>query len=127
MSTLAVNDITPANAGSETYFLAKAWVNFNGNGTVAIRASGNVSSIGDNGVGDYTVNFASNITDTNYGAFCQTTGANNTGATDRHLVIAGSNAGGASNKFVGSIRLQAGYSGGAGVQDFAELNYMTVR
>jgi hypothetical protein len=46
----------------------RAWVNFNGTGTVAIRASGNVSSITDNGVGDYTVNFATGLTDLNYAA-----------------------------------------------------------
>lgn len=45
---------------------AKAWVNFNGTGTVAIRASFNVSSITDNGVGDYTVNFASAMSDANF-------------------------------------------------------------
>jgi hypothetical protein len=47
-------------------FAAKAWVNFNGTGTVAIRASGNVSSITDNGTGDYTVNFTTALTDANY-------------------------------------------------------------
>jgi len=41
-------------------------VNFNGTGTVAIRASGNVSSITDNGVGDYTVNFTTAMPDANY-------------------------------------------------------------
>ncbi|MDP6583130.1 MAG: LamG domain-containing protein [Anaerolineales bacterium] len=46
--------------------VAKAWVNFNGTGTVAIRSSYNVSSITDNGTGIYTVNFSSNMTDTNY-------------------------------------------------------------
>ena len=45
---------------------AKAWVNFNGTGTVAIRASYNVSSITDNGVGNYTVNFTTAMADTNY-------------------------------------------------------------
>lgn len=45
---------------------AKAWVNFNGTGTVAIRASFNVSSITDNGTGDYTVNFASALADANF-------------------------------------------------------------
>lgn len=45
----------------------KAWVNFNGTGTVAIRASFNVSSITDNGTGDYTVNFATALADANYG------------------------------------------------------------
>lgn len=46
---------------------AKAWVNFNGTGTVAIRAAFNVGSITDNGVGDYTVNFTSALPDANYG------------------------------------------------------------
>jgi hypothetical protein len=44
----------------------KAWVNFNGKGTVAIRASFNVSSITDNGVGYYTVNLTTAISDTSY-------------------------------------------------------------
>jgi len=47
-------------------FAARAWVNFNGTGTVAIRASGNVSSITDGGVGTYTVNFTTAMPDTNY-------------------------------------------------------------
>ena len=51
--------------GSENY-KCRAWVNFNGTGTVAIRASGNVSSITDNGVGDYTVNFSVAMSDANY-------------------------------------------------------------
>ena len=48
-------------------FGCRAWVNFNGTGTVAIRASGNVSSVTDNGTGDYTVNFATAMPDANYG------------------------------------------------------------
>ena len=44
----------------------RAWVNFNGTGTVVIRASGNVSSITDNGVGDYTINFTNSMPDANY-------------------------------------------------------------
>ena len=43
-------------------------MNLNGTGTVAIRASGNVSSITDNGTGDYTVNFTTAMTDANYSA-----------------------------------------------------------
>jgi hypothetical protein len=46
--------------------VCKAWVNFNGTGTVAIRASYNVSSITDNGTGDYTVNFTTALADANY-------------------------------------------------------------
>ena len=46
--------------------VAKAWVNFNGTGTVAIRASFNTSSITDNGTGNYTVNFTTALTDADY-------------------------------------------------------------
>lgn len=49
-----------------TAYGCRAWVNFNGTGTVAIRSSGNVSSITDNGVGLYTVNFTNAMPDTNY-------------------------------------------------------------
>jgi hypothetical protein len=45
---------------------AKAWVNFNGTGTVAIRDSFNVASMTDNGTGDYTVNFTTALPDVNY-------------------------------------------------------------
>ena len=59
--------VTTAKLGSaEASGLAKAWVNFNGTGTVAIRASFNVSSITDNGTGDYTVNFTTALADANY-------------------------------------------------------------
>ena len=44
----------------------RAWVNFNGTGTVAIRASGNVSSITDNNTGDYTINFSTAMPDADY-------------------------------------------------------------
>ena len=54
--------------GTAPLYMARAWVNFNGTGTVAIRASGNVSSITDNGTGDYTVNFTTAMTDANYSA-----------------------------------------------------------
>lgn len=52
--------------GSAPFYSARAWVNFNGTGTVAIRASGNVSSITDNGTGNYTVNFTVALSDANY-------------------------------------------------------------
>lgn len=55
--------LSPGLVGSQ---LCRAWVNFNGTGTVAIRASYNVASITDNGTGDYTVNFATAMPDANY-------------------------------------------------------------
>jgi len=58
---------TALNAsGSAPIYACRAWVNFNGTGTVAIRASGNVSSITDNGTGNYTVNFTTAMPDANY-------------------------------------------------------------
>jgi hypothetical protein len=62
----------------------RAWVNFNGTGTVAIRASGNVSSITDNGTGDYTVNFSTAMPDANFSAVPQAgeiSGSNNNSNT----------------------------------------------
>jgi len=52
--------------GSAPVYACRAWVNFDGTGTVSIRESGNVSSITDIGTGDYTVNFATNMPDANY-------------------------------------------------------------
>ena len=60
-----------------TAYGCRAWVNFNGVGTVAIRASGNVSSITDNGTGDYTVNFTTAMPDANYCVTGTCSGADN--------------------------------------------------
>jgi hypothetical protein len=67
-----------------TAFGCRAWVNFNGTGTVAIRASGNVSSITDNGTGDYTVNFTTAMPDANYAVVGS--GATNTTANARSVM-----------------------------------------
>ena len=65
----AESTLTQFNAsGSAPVYACRAWVNFNGTGTVAIRASGNVSSITDNGTGDYTVNFTTAMPDGGYSA-----------------------------------------------------------
>lgn len=75
MSTLSVAAIKSQSSspptiqntsGTEVGTFCRAWVNFNGTGTVAIRASFNVSSITDNGTGDYTVNFTTAMADANY-------------------------------------------------------------
>jgi hypothetical protein len=62
-TTLTVNAGFGSNA---TAYGCRAWVNFNGTGTVAIRESGNVSSITDNGTGKYTINFTTAMPDANY-------------------------------------------------------------
>lgn len=66
---VAVNGNMSFNSGYGSAAVAygcRAWVNFNGTGTIAIRASGNVSSITDNGTGDYTVNFTTAMPDADY-------------------------------------------------------------
>lgn len=70
MSTIKVDNIQ--NSSGVEQYTAKAWVNFNGTGTVAIRAYFNVSSITDNGTGDYTINFTNPMPSINY---CATFGA----------------------------------------------------
>jgi len=79
-ANLANNAVTTAKLGTnEASGLCKAWVNFNGTGTVAIRASYNVSSITDNGVGNYTVNFTTAMVDANYAACSNSGTAGGTG------------------------------------------------
>lgn len=89
MSEIRVNAVK--NTSGVERYLAQAWVNFNGTGTVAIRAGGNVSSITDNGVGDYTLNFTNAMTDANYAALVTTgpKGANSEAATVFSYAAAG--------------------------------------
>ena len=65
-----------------TAYACRAWVNFNGTGTVAIRASGNVSSITDGGVGAYTVNFTTAMPDANYCALVDMTPSTSNAGSD---------------------------------------------
>ncbi len=67
MASVIVNPPFPQQSGSAPYFGVRAWVNFNGTGTVAILASGNVSSVTDRGTGLYTVNFTTALPDALYG------------------------------------------------------------
>ena len=84
MSTAKFNQWLNSD-GTEIY-KCRALVNFIGTGTVAIRAAGNVSSITDNGTGDYTVNFATALADANY-ALCGNSlgGATSSGSGCRAL------------------------------------------
>ena len=70
MSEIRANTVSDAaGTGPATLtgqYAAKAWANFNGTGTVAIRQSGNVSSITDNGTGIYGLNFSTALQDADY-------------------------------------------------------------
>ena len=71
-------------------YACRAWVNFNGAGTVAIRASGNVSSITDNGVGSYTINFTTALPDANYSTSMSGGNGSGTGETYVNEAFGGS-------------------------------------
>jgi hypothetical protein len=86
-----------------TAYGCRAWVNFNGEGTVAIRGSGNVSSITDRGTGRYTINFTTAMPDTNY-SIGGTTG-NSDADRFRSLSVLGQ-----ATTLVGSVQIQTGYS-----------------
>ena len=65
----ALEAVAITATGAAPRYACRAWVNFNGTGTVAIRESGNVSSITDNGTGDYTINFTTAMPDAKYAVF----------------------------------------------------------
>jgi len=85
-------------------------VNFNGTGTVAIQASGNVSSITDNGTGDYTINFATTMEDVDY-AVIGTAGDADLSGLNRHAVQQ------AAASVIGSCRIVVNNHGNAGLAD----------
>lgn len=64
MSTLKVDNLQ--TTGGAGLYPARSWANVNCRGTVAIRNSGNVSSMADNGVGDFTLNFSSTALTSNW-------------------------------------------------------------
>lgn len=105
MSTLKVNQWLNLD-GTENY-KTRAWVNFNGTGTVAIRASGNVSSITDNGVGDYTINFATALANANYSVLL---GGIMFGGTSRDFTysVHGDSTTGATTKTATAVRVASG-------------------
>jgi hypothetical protein len=109
-------------AGSAPLYACRAWVNFNGTGTVAIRASGNVSSITDLAVGKYRVNFATAIGNVNYVVTGSISGA--TSDADRAAVVplVGS-------RLSGSVEVatRQGNSGYSQVFDSAEVNIAIFR
>jgi hypothetical protein len=99
-----------------TAYGCRAWVNFNGTGTPAIRASGNVSSITDNGTGDYTVNFSNSLPDVNYvvagTAMFDTT-------TSNHYLRCGNSSGGSGQMATGSCRVNTQLNASTTSQDCA--------
>jgi len=95
MSTIKANNIEEVTSGGATYFLSKAWVNFNGTGTVSIRDDGNVSSLTDNGTGNYSINFSTSLSSANYATSATTNGGSSTYSLNSQTAILASSNGGA--------------------------------
>lgn len=94
----------PTVSGAAPLYFARAWVNFNGTGVVAIRASGNVTSITDNGSGEFTVNFTTALSGSLFSTVSQ------------HILVGNANTFNASNVYtpaVGSVRFQVRSGAGA--------------
>jgi len=118
----ATPDALSTASGSAPSYSARAWVNFNGTGTVAIRQSGNVSSITDNGTGLYTLNFTTAMPDTNYSVVTASMG--NLGMAIGG--IAGPTATGADLKTTSAVRVRYRDAGNT-AQDVADCNYAIFR
>ena len=101
-----------------TAYGCRAWVNFDGTGTVAIRASGNVSSITDVGVGDYTVNFTTALSDTNYATICNANCDRNGASFSGWFGVNATNAGVYANKTTTAVRVGTITSGSAAIDFF---------
>jgi hypothetical protein len=123
---IAANAVTYAKIGTtEQGQLCKAWVNFNGTGTVAIRASFNVSSITDNGVGNYTVNFTTAMVDANYVVTALQTSFS-TGDTGGAMYVSGAVGTGATLKSTSQVRVLC-FTNTITLGDYAELNVAIFR
>lgn len=128
----AIDNQVPAlfNAtGSAPIYACRAWVVFNGRGTVSILASGNVSSITDNGTGDYTVNFTTALPDTNY-AVAGNALTNTAGAVQALWTIAGSGTAGATTltlKSTTQLRILAGLQNSTGPADLNDISVAVFR
>ena len=81
----------------------KAWINFNGTGTAAIRASNNISSLSDHGTGLFTIAFTVAMVDTNYGAAFMDWYSLSDGSTGNNHITEGSRVSG--TMLVGSMRV----------------------
>ena len=114
MSNIRIDNIAPSAGGTYRNAprgIAAAWVNFNGTGTPAIRDSENVGSITDNGVGDHTVNFTSNMANSNYAipSSCTCEQAHARGTIGFGLAVEGDNT--ATSLTSSSCRMRALYGG----------------
>jgi hypothetical protein len=113
--------------GTAPTYSPRAWVNFDGTGTVAIRASGNVSSITDNGVGNYTVNFSTALSDANYCALASVTSAGSANSSTNCVDVFASAANTRVNPTSSAFRLFVFHPGNQVAQDAAYVTAAAFR
>ena len=118
MSTLEVSNITDGTDTVGTGYVvngsAKAWVNFNGTGTIAARDSLNVASLTDVGTGNHTINLTNNFSDANYNA----SAVSGTGTSLRNISQANTQASSSFSIYTGANNTTA--------PSDAEYNYLTL-
>ena len=126
ITTNAGGSVNPSTTIDGINYSCRAWVNFNGTGTVAIRGSGNVSSITDNGTGDYTVNFTTALSDANYSVVFGIVGYA-TNDVRNGIVIYGTLTGGATTKTTSALRINTGSTSTTAAFDVADNNVAIFR
>jgi hypothetical protein len=134
MSTLKVTNIQSNGAGfndvvsfqnssgTQNGTLCRTWVNFDGSGAVAIRANFNVSSITDNGTGNYTVNFTEALADANYTVVTNVKGTDSTGTSGAERLL-----GHAITRTTGNFKLYVSEAPSSSVRDAAVANAVIFR
>ena len=106
------------NGDDAPLFGCRAWINFNGTGTIAIRDSGNVTSITDNGTGDYTVTFTTAMPDVNYSCVIGHN-TNDTAGSGRQVYV--------NSQATGSIQILSKLDETAGGVDLSIINLAIFR
>jgi hypothetical protein len=129
-ASISATKLDGAQSGSAPIYAARAWVNFNGISTVSITGSGNVSSITDNGTGDYTINFSTALPDTSYavcGFSVALSSSNITGGSIVTYYPSGSSTYLPSTKTTGAARILVGNPNSGAMTDVGDISFMVFR
>jgi hypothetical protein len=129
-ASISAAKLDGAQSGSAPIYAARAWVNFNGISTVSITGSGNVSSITDNGTGDYTINFSTALPDTSYavcGFSVALSSSNITGGSIVTYYPSGSSTYLPSTKTTGAARILVGNPNSGAMTDVGDISFMVFR
>ena len=120
--------LSGGQAGSAPAYAARAWVEFDGDGTVGTgRANGNVSSITDHGTGDYTITFTTAMPDANYACAGMTNSFATSGGNVCSIVTLRGTQTSVTDKLAGSCRINTGNSSSGAFADFDVVTFIVFR